>query len=186
MERLHMWLDAQFDERRVEPNSGLGQAISYLLKHWNRLTLFLRQPGAPLDNNICERALKKSILHRKNSLFYKTRNGARIAEEVFTGKDDRILFTTFTKNLATDISQNLRKLCGDEKAWARIEVQHLDGWVANFLRTQGYRPDVVYDAENDCWRNALEQAPEQAGLPERFLPCGVGERSPSAEHYQRR
>jgi transposase len=80
MERLHIWLNAQFDERRVEPNSGLGQAISYLLKHWNRLTLFLRQPGAPLDNNICERALKKSILHRKNSLFYKTRNGARIGD----------------------------------------------------------------------------------------------------------
>ena len=76
MEKLHIWLDAQFDERRVEPNSGLGQAISYLLKHWDRLTLFLRQAGAPLDNNICERALKKSILHRKNSLFYKTRNGA--------------------------------------------------------------------------------------------------------------
>src|SRR5580693_2918818 len=80
MEKLHIWLDAQFDEGRVEPNSGLGQAISYLLKYWDRLTLFLRQPGAPLDNNICERALKKSILHRKNSLFYKTRNGARIGD----------------------------------------------------------------------------------------------------------
>jgi transposase len=80
MERLHIWLDAQFDERRVEPNSGLGAAISYLLKHWDRLTLFLRQAGAPLDNNICERALKKSILHRKNSLFYKTRNGAKVGD----------------------------------------------------------------------------------------------------------
>jgi len=80
MERLHSWLDAQFDERRVEPNSGLGAAISYLLKHWDRLTLFLRHAGAPLDNNVCERALKKSILHRKNSLFYKTRNGARIGD----------------------------------------------------------------------------------------------------------
>ena len=91
-----------------------------------------------------------------------------LAEEVFTGKDDRILFTTFTKNLATDISQNLRKLCGDEKAWARIEVQHLDGWVANFLRTQGYRPEVVYNADNDCWRNALDQAPAESGLLESF------------------
>jgi hypothetical protein len=80
MEKLHVWLDAQFDERRVEPNSGLGTAISYLLKYWDRLTLFLRQAGAPLDNNICERALKKSILHRKNSLFYKTRNGARVGD----------------------------------------------------------------------------------------------------------
>src|ERR1700683_842436 len=80
MEKLHIWLDAQFDERRVEPNSGLGQAISYLLKHWDRLTLFLRQLGAPLDNNVCERALKQSILHRKNSLFYKTRNGAKVGD----------------------------------------------------------------------------------------------------------
>jgi len=80
MEKLHIWLDAQFDEKRVEPNSGLGHAITYLLKHWDRLTLFLRQAGAPLDNNLCERALKKSILHRKNSLFYKTRNGARVGD----------------------------------------------------------------------------------------------------------
>ena len=80
MKKLYVWLDAQFGERIVEPNSGLGQAISYLLKHWDRLTLFLRQPGAPLDNNVCERALKKSILHRKNSLFYKTRNGAQIGD----------------------------------------------------------------------------------------------------------
>jgi transposase len=80
MEKLRIWLDAQCDERRVEPNSGLGQAISYLLKHWDRLTLFLRQAGAPLDNNVCERALKKSILHRKNSLFYKTRNGAKVGD----------------------------------------------------------------------------------------------------------
>jgi transposase len=76
MEKLHAWLEAQFAERNVEPNSGLGQAISYLLKHWEKLTLFLRQAGVPLDNNVVERALKKVILHRKNSLFYKTRNGA--------------------------------------------------------------------------------------------------------------
>ena len=80
MKKLYVWLDAQFGERIVEPNSGLGQAISYLLKHWDRLTLFLRQPGAPLDNNVCERALKKSILHRKNSLFYKNRKGAQMGD----------------------------------------------------------------------------------------------------------
>ena len=80
MDQLHAWLTAQFAEKKVEPNSGLGMAIRYLLKHWERLTLFLRQPGAPLDNNICERALKKAILHRKNSLFYKTENGARVGD----------------------------------------------------------------------------------------------------------
>jgi hypothetical protein len=80
MDRLHEWMEAQFAERRTEPNSGLGKAISYLLKHWTKLTLFLREPGAPLDNNVVERALKKAILHRKNALFYKTMNGARVGD----------------------------------------------------------------------------------------------------------
>jgi len=80
MEKLRTWCHVQFEERKVEPNSGLGQAISYLLKHWEKLTLFLRVAGAPIDNNLVERALKKAILHRKNSLFYKTRNGARMGD----------------------------------------------------------------------------------------------------------
>jgi len=80
MEKLEAGLRAQFEERKVEPNSGLGKAISYPLNHWEQLTLFLRKAGAPLDNNVVERALKKAILHRKNSLFYKTRNGARMGD----------------------------------------------------------------------------------------------------------
>jgi len=78
MEELKVWLAAQLEQKKVEPNSGLGKAILYMRKHWNELTLFLRQPGAPLDNNICERALKKAILHRKNAYFYKTENGAHV------------------------------------------------------------------------------------------------------------
>lgn len=80
MENLKNWLADQFAEKKVEPNSGLGKAISYMQKHWEALTLFLRVPKAPLDNNICERALKKAILHRKNSLFYKTEHGAYIGD----------------------------------------------------------------------------------------------------------
>ena len=80
MENLKVWLGVQFAESKVEPNSGLGKAISYLLNHWDKLTLFLRVPRAPLDNNIVERALKKSILHRKNSLFYRNRNGAQMGD----------------------------------------------------------------------------------------------------------
>ena len=80
MERLQAWLRAQFAGKKVEPNSGLGEAITYMLKHWEPLTLFLRRAGAPLDNNLCERALKKAILHRKNSLFYKTRKGAQVGD----------------------------------------------------------------------------------------------------------
>jgi transposase len=80
MDALKAWLTAQFEERKVEPNSGLGEAITYMLKYWDQLTLFLHQPGAPLDNNVCERALKKAILHRKNAYFYKTENGARVGD----------------------------------------------------------------------------------------------------------
>jgi hypothetical protein len=80
MDNLEVWLQRQFDEKLVEPNSALGDAINYLLKRWGPLTLFLRKAGAPLDNNLCERALKKAILHRKNSMFYKTRNGARVGD----------------------------------------------------------------------------------------------------------
>lgn len=80
MTELQAWLKRQIDEHLVEPNSALGQAISYMLRHWGPMTLFLRQAGAPLDNNICERALKKAILHRKNALFYKTPRGAGVGD----------------------------------------------------------------------------------------------------------
>jgi transposase len=80
MQDLHDWLTRQLEEKRTEPNSALGGAIGYMLRHWDQLTLFLRQAGAPLDNNLCERALKKAILHRKNALFYKTRNGACVGD----------------------------------------------------------------------------------------------------------
>lgn len=80
MDDLKIWMVDKIDKKEVEPNSGLGQAINYSIKRWEALTLFLRKPGAPLDNNICERALKKSILTRKNSLFYKTRSGAKVGD----------------------------------------------------------------------------------------------------------
>ena len=80
MDGLRAWLGEQMEARRVEPNSGLGKAITYMLKHWTELTLFLREPGAPLDNNVCERALKRAILHRRNSLFYKSEEGARVGD----------------------------------------------------------------------------------------------------------
>jgi transposase len=80
MDQLHDWLKRQLDDKLTEPNSALGGAIGYMLRYWEKLTLFLRQAGAPLDNNVCERALKKAILHRKNALFYKTQNGARVGD----------------------------------------------------------------------------------------------------------
>jgi len=80
LKQLKAWFKGQLADNKVEPNSGLGEAIRYMLKHWDKLTRFLKVPGAPIDNNLCERALKKAILHRKNSLFYKTKNGAHVGD----------------------------------------------------------------------------------------------------------
>ena len=80
MGELEKWMREQIEEKKAEPNSTLGQAITYMRKRWDKLTLFLREPGAPLDNNAAERALKRAILHRKNALFYKTTNGARVGD----------------------------------------------------------------------------------------------------------
>ena len=79
MDELKEWLDTQGAERLVEPNSSLGQAIAYMQNHWAPLTRFLSVVGAPLDNNLVERALKLFIRQRKNSLFYKSEHSAYIA-----------------------------------------------------------------------------------------------------------
>jgi hypothetical protein len=80
MEDLHKWMNAELDEKRTEPNSGLGKAFAYMFRHWGPLTLFLKVPGAPLDNNAVERSLKMAIRHRKNSLFFRTLHGAYIGD----------------------------------------------------------------------------------------------------------
>ena len=79
MDGLKRWLDQQLDDRLVEPNSALGKALAYMQGHWETLTRFLSVVGAPLDNNLVERALKLFIRQRKNSLFYATEHSAYIA-----------------------------------------------------------------------------------------------------------
>ncbi|HEY5868130.1 MAG TPA: IS66 family transposase [Candidatus Tectomicrobia bacterium] len=79
MDELKRWLDTQIDDHLVEPNSALGKAIRYMQGHWKTLTRFLSVPGAPVDNNLAERALKLFIRQRKNSLFYKSTHSAYIA-----------------------------------------------------------------------------------------------------------
>jgi len=84
LDQLRDWITALFAEKRVEPNSGLGQAMNYLLKRWDKLTRFLHVPDAPLDNSVAERALKMAIRHRRNSLFYRSQNGADVGDIYMT------------------------------------------------------------------------------------------------------
>ncbi len=80
MKELKAWMEKQLEDKQVEPNSRLGGAFDYLLKRWDSLTRFLHIPGAPLDNNSAERALKMILRLRKNSLFYKNAHGAYVGD----------------------------------------------------------------------------------------------------------
>ncbi len=84
LNQLLTWMTAQLEDKRIEPNSELGRAFNYMLKRWDKLTVFLRAPGAPVDNTVCERILKLAVLHRKNSLFYRSERGAVVGDIYMT------------------------------------------------------------------------------------------------------
>jgi len=117
MNQLYSWLEAQFSEKKTEPNSGLGKAITYLLRHWRGLTTFLREPGAPLDNNLCERALKKAVLHRKNALFYRTLNGAQVGDLFMTLIHTCELCGANAFDYLTELQRHALELEANPAAW---------------------------------------------------------------------
>ena len=91
-----------------------------------------------------------------------------LAENVFRAASDRILFTTFTKNLAIDIQANLRKLCSTE-VMRRIEVINIDAWISRFLKQNGYNFDIAFGERLDIpWHNALNVADSSLGLIDQF------------------
>jgi transposase len=117
MDKLHDWLETQFAERKVEPNSSLGKAITYLLRHWKALTLFLQRAGAPLDNNLCERALKRAVLHRKNALFYRTLNGAQAGDLFMSLIHTCELCGADSFHYLTELQRHARELAGNPAEW---------------------------------------------------------------------
>ncbi|MCP4119758.1 MAG: AAA family ATPase [Desulfobacteraceae bacterium] len=91
-----------------------------------------------------------------------------LAERLESTSNRKILFTTFTRNLATDIEVNLRKIVSSD-CMKRIEVVNLDRWVSAFLRKNGYDHVVVYgDKTRDLWETALTMKPSEPMLPDSF------------------
>ena len=86
-------------------------------KHWKALTLFLREPGAPLDNNLCEQALKKAILHRKNALFYKTKHGAYVGDLFMSLIHTCILCKVNPFDYLTQLQKHSPLLFKDPQKW---------------------------------------------------------------------
>ncbi len=111
------WMTAQIVEKKVEPNSALGKHIKYCQKRWPELTKFLTIPGAPLTNDETERKIKTAVVHRKNSLFYKTEKGAltgdRIMSVIQTCYDNGIDAAEYLTALQT----NRSKVIENPAAW---------------------------------------------------------------------
>ena len=117
MTSLRGWMQAQFEQHRVEPNSGLGKAITYFLRHWKGLTAFLRNVGAPLDNNICERALKRAVLHRKNALFYRTLHGSAVGDLFMSLIHTCELNEVNPFDYLTELQRHARELAAHPSEW---------------------------------------------------------------------
>lgn len=117
MDELSTWLKEQLAARQIEPNSSLGSAVSYMLKHWDRLTLFLRVAGAPLDSNAVERALKMAIRHRKNSMHYKTLNGAAVGDLYMSLIHSCYLAQVDPFDYLTTLQRHAAAVKADPSAW---------------------------------------------------------------------
>ena len=117
MDALHEWLETPLSERKTEPNSGLGKAIRYLLRHWQPLTLFLRQAGAPLDDNQVERSLKRAVLHRKNALSYRTLNGAQVGDLFMSLIHTCQLCGVNSFDYLTELQRHARELTANPAEW---------------------------------------------------------------------
>jgi len=97
MDKLQKYLQKRLDDNIVETNSDLGKAFKYLLKRWDKLIRFLSVPGAPLDNNNAERAIKILVRYRKASSVYANENGAHTGDVIMS------LAETFRQNGANPI-----------------------------------------------------------------------------------
>ena len=117
MDDFYIWLNRQIDGNMVEPNSSLGKAIKYVLKHWENLTRFLHVEGAPIDNNICERAIKTVICHRKNSLFYKNEHGAYIGDMFMSLIHTCALNDVNAFEYLTELQKNSSKIFKNPSKW---------------------------------------------------------------------
>lgn len=91
MQEMKNYCDALIKQKEIEPNSSMGKAIAYLNNHWEELTLFLRMPGVPLDNNATERLIKQSVRNRKNAYFYRNETGAKIGDILMSVMETCIL-----------------------------------------------------------------------------------------------
>jgi hypothetical protein len=117
MDEILEYAKQKLASRAVEPNGTLGQAFQYMIKYWTGMTRFLELPGAPLDNNTGERLIKKAIQHRKNSLFYKTENGAHVGDVLMSTIQTTIAAGENPFDYLTAIQRHSRHVAKNPHVW---------------------------------------------------------------------
>lgn len=144
MDGLRRWMTDQLLEGAVEPNSAVGKAIIYMLRRWTPMTLFLRKAGAPLDNNVVERTLKKAIRHRKNSLFYKTERGAAIGDFFMSLIETCALNKVDASHYLTSLIRNIHRVADSPEAWMPWNYQTmLRDQTTSSTHAQGTSPEPM-------------------------------------------
>ncbi|MBB3020412.1 superfamily I DNA/RNA helicase [Microvirga lupini] len=154
----------------VEDDQELQKVLDEPLEFWR---IFLH----PSQRKLVNRQWNGPVLVRGGAGTGKTvvamHRARYLAGRLITAKDalGKILFTTFTSNLAADVKANLINLCSQEEM-DRIEVMHLDGWVTDFLRRQGYQREILYGddpRQTDAWDAAFRVHGKDIGLSLEFL-----------------
>jgi len=117
MEEIKEWGMSKLNSEEFEEHSSFSKAIKYLLKHYNKLVKFCKVPGALLDNNRMEETLKIVIRGRKTAYFYKTANGAGVANVLIS-----IIATAYSANVKIfdyllSVQKNRDKVKQDPKLW---------------------------------------------------------------------
>ncbi|KQP00288.1 UvrD-helicase domain-containing protein [Methylobacterium sp. Leaf91] len=154
----------------AEDDDELQRMLDEPLEFWR---IFLH----PSQRRLVEQAWNGPVLVRGGAGTGKTvvaMHRARHLVQALLTKGDakgKILFTTFTSNLAADVRADLGNLCSADQM-ARIEVVHLDGWVTDFLRKQGYKREILYSddgRQKEAWDHAIRSKGQDIGLSSDFL-----------------
>ena len=117
MQNIYEWAANKTKTKSFEEHSAYGKAINYFINHYEKLIQFCMAEGALIDNNRMEEKLKIPIRGRKSSHFYKTVNGADVANVLIS-----LLATTAQAKencyeYLLALQKNRDKLKADPSAW---------------------------------------------------------------------
>ncbi len=140
MDEFKIQMEKHLETHWVEENSRLGGAYQYMLKRWDRLTRFLSIPGAPLDNNTAERAIKSLIRYRNNSLFFKNEHGAYIGDVIISLVETCRMNQQNPDHYLTTLMKNKSSVFANPEQWLPWNYKDMDKIRDNNIRQPAGNP----------------------------------------------